>query len=301
MHVLIVGGSGFIGSHLRSYLEGSAQVSITSRNPRRAGDRVVVWDGGLLDDVVISRTDVIVNLAGADIAGKRWTRTRKREIIESRTDPTRRLVRSIAEASRPPRLLVNASGINYYPMGGDAPLNESAPRGKGFLSEVCAAWEREALEARAYGVRVVLTRFGPVLGDGGFLSRLRFPFLMGVGGVFGSGEQYLSWVHVMDLCRIIAFVIDEEKVHGEVNVTAPRPVRMRAFCYAYARALRRPCLLRYPEWLLNLMLGERASTITEGACVLPQKLHSAGFRFSYPNVEDALLDLTRTGRPRRDV
>lgn len=292
MTILVAGGTGFIGSALVDVMvRGGNRVVVVTRNPalvqQRWGSQVaaVAWGNELLD--AMSNADAVINVAGENIAAKRWTAKRKRQLIESRLQPTRRLVEAIACAPRPPRVLLNASAIGYYGNRGDEVLSETSEPGSGFLAELCKQWERAALEASRY-CRVVCMRFGVVLGrSGGMLSQL-LPLASKLGTVIpGSGTQWLSWVALDDVVRAIEWLLTQPIV-GAINIVAPQPVRMAELMRMLARFYRRPVWGRVPGWLLRLVLGEMASALTDSQRVVPAVLEQSGFAFKYPMLEQCL-------------
>ncbi|MFS8570353.1 MAG: TIGR01777 family oxidoreductase [Thermaerobacter sp.] len=257
----------------------------------------------------VAQADVVVNLAGATIS-RRWTRAYKEEILNSRLGATRRLVEALGDpeaagdrvspgapdasgaACRP--VLVNASAVGYYGPSGDLPLTERNAPGEDFLATVCARWEAAARPAEDAGARVVLLRIGLVLGrDGGVLPRMLLPFRLGLGGVLGSGRQWVSWIHIDDLCRLIIFAAENPAIRGPLNATAPEPVTNRQFTRALARTLGRPAFLRVPAAALRLVLGEMSTLLLDGQRVIPQRALDAGFEFRFPTIEAALTDLLR--------
>jgi hypothetical protein len=244
----------------------------------------------------VEGADAVVNLAGASVAGKRWTPAYKREILESRTHSTRALVAAIDEARRKPGVLVNASAVGYYGGRGDEMLDERAEAGKDFLATVVAAWEDEARKAR---VRSVQLRTGIVLAKkGGALEKMVPPFKAFVGGPIGSGRQWMPWIHIDDEVAAILFCIDggrrgepADDVEGPVNLTAPAPVTMKDFAKALGRALHRPSWAAVPAPALRLAVGEFAEALLTGQRAVPAKLQAAGFRFTYPELPAALSNL----------
>jgi hypothetical protein len=238
--------------------------------------------------------DAVVNLLGEPIA-QRWTDRAKREIRESRVLPTRNLVDALSRLDAPerPRVLVSASGANWYAPRGDERVDESGAPGTDFLAAVTAGWEQEALKAEALGMRVAVHRTGMVLSEsGGALARMLLPFKLGVGGPVAGGRQYVPWVHVDDVAGAIAFCIDTDGARGPVNLTAPEPVTNRELSKALGRVLRRPAVVPVPAAALRLLYGEMAMLVTEGARVVPGRLTALGYEFRRPELEDALREAT---------
>lgn len=298
MRVFITGANGFVGKHLtRFFLEkGHHVTSLVRAEPKGKvlppNTSVLVGESmkpGKWQDAVASH-DVLINLAGANIF-KRWTEGYKSLMRESRILTTRNLVDAIPVDSG--CVLLSTSAVGYYGFSGDEKLDETAPPGSDFLAKLAQDWEAEALRAREKGVRVVTHRLGIVLGsDGGALPLMALPFRFFVGGPVGSGKQWLSWIHVDDLCRA-AFFVATNPIDGPVNFTAPEPVRNREVGAAIGKVLHRPSCLPVPGSIMKLILGEFGSVILEGQRVIPRVLEAAGFSFTFPDIESALRDLLR--------
>lgn len=317
MRVGVTGATGFIGRRLCETLAGrGAEVIAYSRDPARAasvlppGVRPVGWNpaAGLAPPGAVEGLDAVVNLAGESIGAPRWSTERKRRIRDSRVLGTRHLVESLAALAERPRVLVSQSGVDYYGSRGDEVLDESAPPGRGFLAEVCQDWEAAATLAEGSGVRVVRLRSGLVLGPGGgFLAPLMLPFKLGLGASFGSGRQWLSWIHIEDEVGLILHAIDHDELSGPVNAVAPGAVTNAEFARALAAALGRPAWLRVPEPLVRLAMGEAADLLLSGRRVYPARALATGYRFRYPELGPALRaivseessgNLAGTGSPR---
>lgn len=234
--------------------------------------------------------DAVVNLAGASIAGGRWTKARKELLRTSRIDTTRALVGALAKMNARPRVLVSASAIGIYGDRGDERLTEESEPGTDFLAGLARDWEAEALKAEALGIRVVLTRFGIVLArHGGALAKMLLPFKLGVGGSLGSGKQWMSWITLEDVVGAVRFAIENGSVRGAVNVVAPQPVQNAEFTQALAKALRRPGLFPAPAFVLRLALGEMADALLlSSQRVSTQKLQKLGYQFRFPELPSAL-------------
>jgi uncharacterized protein (TIGR01777 family) len=271
MRVAITGSSGLIGTALRESYEADGHTVV--RLPRQ------------VDREQVDGVDVVVNLAGAGIGARRWTRSYREVILRSRVDTTSALVAAIAQARRPPKALLSASGVSYYGDRGDEVLTESSVGGSGFLPSVVRQWEAAA----AADVPVCHLRFGLVLSTaGGVLPQLLPLFRLGLGARFGSGRQFWSWVSLADAVRAIRMLPGAQ---GPYNVTAPEPVRNSEFTRALAAALGRRAVLRVPGWSLRLALGGVAADALDSLRVLPTRLVEAGFRFEHGTIAAALEPL----------
>jgi len=292
--IVIAGGTGFLGQKLVQRLENAGHhVVILTRSPH--GPNQVQWTpdgnaGGLqkhLDGV-----DVVVNLAGEGIADKRWSTKRKEALRQSRLLSTRTLARAIAECARPPRVLISGSGIGYYGAHGSEPVTENTPPGADFLARLCVEWEQEARAAESPATRVTIVRTGLALdGQGGALARMLPPFRLGLGATLGSGDQFMSWIHVDDWTSLVAWAIDTDRAPAALNATAPAPVTNREFTRTLGRVLRRPALFVAPAFVLQTALGELADALLTGQRALPAVAEQLGFRFTYRTLEPALRSL----------
>jgi uncharacterized protein (TIGR01777 family) len=237
--------------------------------------------------------DVLINLAGATIF-KRWNEAYKKLVRDSRVLTTRNLVEAIPDNVGGEVTLLSTSAVGYYGFTGDEELSEDAAAGNDFLATLARDWEAEALKARDKGVRVVITRFGVVFGkDEGAFPQMILPFRFFVGGPLGSGRQWLSWIHIEDLCRAAMFVIENKSTAGPVNFTAPGAIRNGDLARAIGKALRRPSFMPAPSFMIRLILGEFGSVLLNGQRVAPTVLTRNGFTFNFPRVEDALKDLVQ--------
>jgi uncharacterized protein (TIGR01777 family) len=235
----------------------------------------------------------VINLAGASIFG-RWTPKKKQAIYDSRILTTRNLVAALALGDRR-QFFCSTSAVGYYGPRGEEDLTEASPPGADFLAQLAQDWESEALKAQDLGVRVVITRFGLVLGrEGGILGQMKPLFQFFLGGPTGSGQQWFSWIHQLDHARAFLFLQEHPEIYGPVNLAAPYPVRNREWARALGRALHRPSFMTAPAWMMRTILGEFADVALTGQRVLPQRLLQAGFAFQFPTVEAALADLLRT-------
>ncbi|MBI5055801.1 MAG: TIGR01777 family protein [Nitrospirae bacterium] len=307
MKILIIGGTGFIGTPLSRELRNAGHtVVVTTRRPSGSKDKLTWNPPALISADTISGFDAVINLAGEPIAPGRWTKERKELIMSSRINTTRALVDSMEPVSpclmlargerrdfRPgktgPKILINASAIGYYGAHWDEYVTEETPPASDFLAEVCKAWEAEALRARDFDTRVVLVRIGGVLeSDGGALPEMMVPFKFFLGGPIGSGKQWFSWVHRDDVVGIIKYALENESVSGPVNAAAPNPVTNKEFSSALGKALGRPSWLAVPGFVVKLTLGELGGVLLTGQRVLPEKALKAGYHFKYSEVNGAL-------------
>jgi uncharacterized protein (TIGR01777 family) len=297
MKILVTGSSGLVGTALvRALAKDGHTVCRLARPQSDAGDApkegfAVAWNPatGELGGAAVG-ADAVVNLAGASIAGGRWTVERKALLRSSRIDTTRALVGALAKMNARPRVLVSASAIGIYGDRGDEVLTETSKAGTDFLAGLAQEWEAEALKAEALGIRVVLARFGIILArEGGALAKMLLPFKLGAGGRLGSGQQWMSWVTLEDVVGSLRFAIEHASVRGAVNVVAPQPVRNAEFTKVLAKALHRPALFPAPAFALRLALGEMADALLLASQrVAPQRLQQLGFHFQHGDLTSAL-------------
>lgn len=239
--------------------------------------------------------DAVIHLAGASIAGHRWTESWKRQLRDSRVAATHNLVTSLHRLRRPPQIFVAASAIGFYGSRGDEELTESSPRGTDFLAQLTVDWEAESVRAAEWGARVVILRFGVILAkQGGALPRMALPFRLGVGGRIGSGRQWISWITLDDVVGIIQFSLEMNLLSGPANVVSPNPVQNAQFSSTLARVLHRPAIFPTPPFALRLALGEMADALLLASQrVYPGKLQSLGYRFLHPDLQPALAGVLR--------
>jgi len=300
VRVLVTGASGLIGSALCDALlaRGDTVVGL-SRDPRRAQgtNPSVIWHAWepTLERppaAALETVDGVVNLEGEKI-NQRWTDDAKRRIMESRRTGTHNLIAAIAAMERKPKVLVNQSAIGFYGDRGEAMVDESAESGEGYDAEVVREWEAAAGEAEGSGVRLVIVRTGHVLdARGGLLGELLTPFKLGIGGPIAGGRQYMSWVHIDDEVGILLWALDDERVSGTINSTAPKPVTNREFSQAIGRALHRPASVPVPGFVLDLKFGsEFGKVLRGGQRVMPRRALDLGYVFKYPEIDGALQNL----------
>ena len=299
---LVSGGTGFIGTALCHTLlkQGHAVIVLTRAVARAAAHfgnqvqhdnklRLIANCAELRDS---DSVDVVVNLAGAPVVGPPWTARRRRVLLDSRLGVTRQLLDYVQRCERKPALWLQASAIGYYGSDSAQHCDETAPAGQGFAAELCRQWEEQSAGLPALGIRRVVLRFGLVFGrGGGSFPPLLLPFRFGLGSVIGSGEQTLAWVHLDDVLGVMAWLARHDQHTGLFNLVAPQAVDYRGFAQQLAAALRRPLLLRIPQRVLRLMLGEMATMLTHGPRIVPQRLQEANYTFRFPTLDAALHDL----------
>jgi uncharacterized protein len=295
----MTGGTGFVGKPLAFRLiQERHEVTVLTRSLRGTDSfppgisflQADPAEEGPWQDSVRDQ-DVLINLAGASIFSK-WTDQQKRAIRDSRVHTTRNLVEAMPHSSVKRLTLFSTSAVGYYGFQGDEELTEESPPGNDFLARVAIEWEEEALRARQKGARVVLTRFGIVLGDkGGALSQMIPLFRRFVGGPLGTGWQWFSWIHLRDLIEAFVFLMNRADISGPVNLCSPHPVRNRTLARALGKALHRPHFMPAPGFMIRLVLGEFGSVILEGQRVIPRKLLTHGFVFRYPDIDLALASI----------
>lgn len=299
MKVVVTGSTGLIGSALVPLLESRGDRVTRLRRGSPPGAGQAWWDpgSGSLPPGSFDGAGAVVHLAGENIASRRWTSSHKSHIRDSRVFGTRLLCETLATLDNPPSVLVSASAIGYYGDRSSQILDESALPGSGFLAEVCQAWEAAVEPARRRGIRVVVLRTGIVLSaEGGALARMLTPFTLGVGGVIGSGRQYMSWITLEDLLASILHCLTEELTSGPVNGVAPNAATNQEFTKTLGRVLRRPTCLPIPGFAARLAFGEMADALLLASTkVSPARLLASGFDFRHPTLEGALRHVL--GRP----
>jgi uncharacterized protein (TIGR01777 family) len=302
MKVIVTGSGGLVGRALvRSLLADGHSVTRLVRGGAQQfsapGTAAVAWDpdGGTIDAGALEGHDAAVHLAGEPVAEGRWDDAKKRRILESRVKGTRLLAETLAGLKEKPRVLVSASAVGFYGDRGAEVMREESASGEGFLSEVCREWEKATLAASQAGVRVVHLRIGFVLsGEGGGLPKMLTPFKLGVGGKVGSGRQYISWITLEDLVRVIRRAVEDERLRGPVNAVAPGAVTNEEFTKALGGVLGRPTFLPVPVFALRLAFGEVADAVMLSSTrVEPTRLEEAGFDFKHTDIEGALRSVLK--------
>lgn len=297
MKVLITGASGLIGKALqRSFEEKGWEMLLASRNEPK-DDKHIKWtvEDGFSQPERLEGIDGVVHLAGESVNGLRWTDEKKKAIRDSRVIGTRNVVDAISKLNDKPKVFVASSAIGFYGERGDEELTESSSPGTGFLPEVCKEWEAESRRAEDAGIRTVLLRTGIVLSkDGGALGTMLTPFKLGVGGVVGSGKQWMSWISLEDQVAIINFVIENENIRGAVNAVSPNPATNEEFTKTLGDVLYRPTILPLPEFAVSMLFGEMGDALLLASTkVTPKRLLDAGFEFKYPELKPAIENALR--------
>ena len=293
MRVLLSGSSGFVGNAVRDRLvnRGDRVEPLVRGNPTEG----VLWDpaSGRFDTAAAEGADAVVHLAGENIASGRWNAARKHAIYQSRVAGTRLLASGLAAGARPPNVLVSASAIGFYGNRGEEEMTEASASGTGFLADVCRDWESAAEPAASAGIRVVHLRIGLVLSPkGGAFAQMLPMFRLGLGGKIGDGRQWMSWITLHDLVRVIELALDDTSVRGPLNAVAPEPVRNAEFTERLASAVARPAMLPIPAFALRLILGEMADEmLLASSRVIPKVLNDRSFRFESSTIDDAFRAL----------
>ena len=301
MHILITGGSGLIGTALVASLSSQGHsLSVLTRSAARAPASLKAVAKVIENLDQIDQTppvNAVINLAGTQIVGKRWSAKRKLEILHSRVGLTRILVQWMSEQSEKPSVLVSASAVGYYGNRGEHEITELSSTGSDFGASLCHEWENAATKAMDFGVRVCIIRTGLVLStQGGMLKQLLMPFKVYLGSRIGDGQQWMSWIHIADEVAAIEKLVTDARCDGPYNLTAPFPVRNHEFTKTLARTVGRSTFLVTPAWVIKLLLGESAELLLGGQKALPQRVQQAGYAFQLGSLEGALKDLLNKAR-----
>jgi len=285
------------GALMPAMREAGHEVVRLVRRETRAADEVS-WDParGEIERARMEGIDAVINLAGENIGAGRWTRARREAILRSRVDATRTLAAVIAQMARKPAVWINAAAVGIYGDRGDEVLDEASAAGRGFLPEVCLAWESHAQPVARAGGRTVVLRFGTILArEGGALAKMLPVFRVGLGGRFGSGRQWMSWVSIHDVVRVVLAAMGDARLQGPLNVVAPNAVTNAEFTATLARVLRRPAMLPVPAWALRLVVGRAMAdeALLASTRARPRVLEAGGFRFRHPELEGALRAVLR--------
>ncbi len=305
MRVIITGGSGLTGRRLTDILTaGGYEVVILSRSPQQVTGlperaRVVAWDARSADGWLheADGATAIVNLAGPSLAGDsffpaRWTDERKHYLRQSRLDVGAAVVDAVRRSQEPPGVVIQASAIGYYGPSGDEPVDEQTPPAGDFLAQICIDWEDSSAAVEELGVRRAIMRSGLILSTkDGSLPRVILPYKLFVGGPFGDGKQWWSWIHLFDEARAIRFLIEHSEAHGPFNLVSPNPSTNAEFGRTLARVMKRPHLIPVPAFAMRAAFGEVSNVVLTGQRVLPRRLQELGFEFDFPQLRPALEHL----------
>jgi uncharacterized protein len=301
MKIAISGATGFVGSRLVAKLHAEGhRILVLTRNTTFAQKvfppqafpnlEIIAYTpivSGAWQDT-IAGCDGVVNLAGEPIAEGRWTPERKQEILNTRKLGTQKIVEAIAKSQPQPSVLINTSAIGYYGTSETASFDEDSANGKDFLAQVCQEWEAEARKVKDTNVRLVILRFGIILGNGGALGKMITPFKLFAGGPIGTGQQWFSWIHLDDIVSLIIQALTKSTMEGVYNGTAPQPVSMNDLSTTMGKVMNRPSWLPVPGFAIEAILGDGAKVVLEGQQVLPKRTLESGFEYQYPNLQSAL-------------
>ena len=294
MKVLITGASGLIGTALQRWFKEKGYEMLLASRSEAKDDQHIQWsaDTGFADEDIprLEGLDSVIHLAGENISGLRWTEEKKKAIRDSRVFGTRSMIETFDKLKKKPKVFIAGSAMGFYGDRGSDEMTESSAAGKTFLSEVCKEWEAESRRAEDLGIRTVLLRTGIVLSkDGGALATMMTPFKLGIGGVIGSGEQWMSWISLDDVVGVINYALENENVRGAVNNTAPNPVTNEEFTKTLGGVLYRPTFIPLPEFAVHMVFGEMGDALLlDSTRVIPKRLLDAGYKFKYPDLKAAL-------------
>lgn len=297
--ICITGGTGLLGKKLTDHLINSGHaVIILTRNPKadtRQGVTQKKWDIGsdYIDPEALANTDIIIHLAGANVAEKRWTKKRKQEIVDSRTESGKLLANAIQKIPNKVKTIITASGIGWYGPDKGKVFTEDMPAYPDFLGETCKQWEASLAPVIDMHIRLIKLRIGIVmLNEGGALAEFKKPLRFGIAPILGSGKQKISWIHIEDLSRIIDFAINNPEINGIYNATAPYPVSNKEFILTLAKKTKPFYIPVYvPAFILKIVLGEMSIEVLKSCTTSSEKIRKAGFQFLYPSIDAALEEL----------
>lgn len=292
-HILLTGGTGFIGRVLCTHLRANGDdLTVLSRQPEHAVNRIcgpvrVIHHLQNLPD--LAPVEAVVNLAGEGIAARRWSTGRKQQLWDSRIGLTNELVAQLSRCSSAPHYMISGSATGFYGDQGDTPVSEDMPPREEFTHQLCSAWENAAAKAETLGTQVAFIRLGPVAGqNGGFLKQMLPVFRAGLGGKLGNGQQYFPWVHREDVVKAICWLLEQPRIQGAWNLVSPNPVTNAEFAKTLGRALHRPACLPVPAAVLKVGLGEMSRILLTGQRAYPSRLQQEGFEFRFPELNGAL-------------
>ena len=296
MKILISGSSGLIGSSLASLLRSKMHCILhLVRSKMPHNEYSICWDPALgnIEIAKLEGINAVIHLAGENIASRRWTKTRKSQIYDSRVKGTQVLVEALRKLKTPPKLFISASGINYYGNRGNEILTEDSTQGSGFLADLCHDWENASTPLQQLNVRIAHLRFGMVLSpQGGALKKMLLPFRLGLGGAIGDGTQFISWISIEDCIGAIAHILHHNGLQGAINCTSPQPITNKNFTKSLAKTLKRPSIFPLPALFARILLGEMADELLLASLhVEPKKLIDSGYQFLQPNLDLALEHL----------
>lgn len=294
---LITGASGLIGSRfIKDISKRAYRYFAVSSNPERAikilNDPVMVLGFDEIEKIKTEKIDVIINLAGSNIGSGRWTEKRRNQIYFSRVNATKKIVDLALNLETKPDLIISSSGIDYYGDTGSKFVDENFPSGNSFLSKVCRDWEKEAMKAEDRMIRVVTMRTGVVIAKNApAVKKILTPYRFFVGGPLGSGEQYFSWIHIDDLISLMLFVSEHKEITGPVNAVSPNPLKMNELSETIGKVMGKPSVLRVPEFMLKIIMGEASELVLSSHRVVPAKAEQYGFKFQFTDFSEAVKNI----------
>ncbi|GIW21997.1 MAG: hypothetical protein KatS3mg068_1004 [Candidatus Sericytochromatia bacterium] len=296
MNILITGSSGFIGKNLMKFLENEGHnIFRLVRKASEVNNKNIFWniEEEYIDKDKLSNIDAVVHLAGENISSGRWTKEKKKKILDSRVYGTRLISKTLADLEKKPKVFISASAIGYYGDRGNESLDENSTKGNSFLSDVCYQWEKETEIAKQNGIRTINLRIGIVLSkDGGALEKMLLPFKMGLGGILGDGKQYMSWISIDDLINIINFCINKNNINGVLNAVSPNPVTNYDFTKILGKVLNRPAIFPLPKFVGKIIFGKMADELLFSSTkVFPKKLEENNYKFIHYSLKETLENI----------